>query len=176
MKLQLIALAVTVGFLTTLTAEAQQRRRTPPPRAQQAPAYDSAPRGGAAVGHRMAGCGLGSTAVQDPSKWSQVGASLLNLIGMQTFAISFGTSNCVEDGVAAAGREREVFVEANLEDLRRDVAAGEGEYLASMANLYGCQDNSSFNSAISQEKEAFLGASFDEATVLLDTAAASCEG
>src|SRR5690242_14183455 len=59
------------------------------------------------TGQNLAGCGLGSLAIQDNSKWSQVGASLLNATGWQSSGITFGTSNCTEDGVAAAGRERD---------------------------------------------------------------------
>ena len=91
------------------------------------------------MGHqRMAGCGLGSMLIEDNSKWPQVGASLLNGTGFQSFAISFGTSNCTEEGVMHASREKEAFVESNLADLRSDVSAGHGEYLSALAALYGC--------------------------------------
>src|SRR4051812_44427690 len=59
----------------------------------------------------MAGCGLGSLAIRDGSKWMQVVAATLNGTGVQTFGISFGTSNCTEDGVATAAREKEAFIE-----------------------------------------------------------------
>lgn len=89
--------------------------------------------------HRMAGCGLGSLAFDSDEKFNQVGASLLNATGMQSFAISFGTSNCTYDGITEASRERDAFVEANLADLNRDLARGNGEYALALASLYGCE-------------------------------------
>lgn len=130
--LAVVAMAVLVGSV----AEAAPRRKAAPARNT----YDSyeAPRamGG---GQRMAGCGLGSMVVENNDKWSQVAAAFLNGTGFQTFGISFGTSNCTEDGVASASREKDAFVEANIADLRRDVAIGEGEYLSSLASFYGCE-------------------------------------
>lgn len=132
-----------------------------------------------ASGQRMAGCGLGSMVVEDDSKWSQVGASLLNGTGMQSFAISFGTSNCTEDGAVNASREKEAFTEANLADLRKDVAVGSGEYLAALASLYNCQGENSqvFMSKLSESRESIFQ---DVATVpaslkIADQAAAQCQ-
>lgn len=109
--------------------------------------------------HRMAGCGLGSQAFDKDDKWSQVGASLLNFTGGQSFAISFGTSNCTYDGVAHASLEKEVFVEANLADLSRDIAVGEGEHVFALAKLYGCEGDA---------RLAFANQMHDRAGALLD--------
>jgi len=130
--LALVFMAVLVGS----AAEAAPRRKAAPRNT-----YDSyeAPRGMSSGGQRMAGCGLGSMVVENNDKWSQVAAAFLNGTGFQTFGISFGTSNCTEDGVASASREKDAFVEANIADIRRDVAIGEGEYLSSLASFYGCE-------------------------------------
>ncbi|NUM89499.1 MAG: DUF3015 family protein [Bdellovibrionales bacterium] len=112
----------------------------------------------------MAGCGLGSMVIEDNGKWAQVGAAFLNGTGFQTFAISFGTSNCTEDGVAMASRETEAFVEFNLADLRRDLAVGQGEYLSSLSSLYGCSGEKaeSFEKALVNDRETLF---VDEASI-----------
>ncbi len=121
-------------------------------------------------GHSMAGCGLGSLAIEDSSKWSQVGAAFLNGTGMQTFGISFGTSNCTEDGVASAAREKDAFVEANYADLRRDLTVGSGPYLSSLASFYGCKGNSAldFGRGLQKSQDKVLGASEAEASLVID--------
>jgi hypothetical protein len=123
-------------------------------------------------GQNMAGCGLGSLAIQDNSKWSQVGAGLLNATGFQTFAITFGTSNCTEDGVATASREKDAFVEANIADIRRDLAVGEGEYLSSLASYYGCKGalSASFGRALRKHQDKVLTAPAGEASRVIDSA------
>ena len=115
----------------------------------------------------MAGCGLGSMVVEDNNKWAQVGAAFLNGTGMQTFGISFGTSNCTEDGVATASREKDAFVEANLADLRRDLAVGQGEYLSSLAGLYGCQGEraAAFGQGLHREQARILSSEDDSQAI-----------
>lgn len=121
-------------------------------------------------GHRMAGCGLGSMVVEDQTKWAQVGAAFLNGTGMQTFGISFGTSNCTEDGVSTASREKDAFVEANIADIRRDIALGNGAYLSSLASLYGCKGESalSFGKALFKNREKVLNSTTEESSQVID--------
>ena len=180
--LSLLALSLT---LAAVSAEAAPRRKAAPPARQTYDSYDtraSSGYGSAAAGHNMAGCGLGSMVVEDKSKWAQVGAAFLNGTGMQTFGISFGTSNCTEDGVATAALEKDAFVEANLADLRRDVAAGEGEYLSSLASFYGCKgDNAkAFGAALHRNQDALLTAPAAQATQAIDgivsSQSLSCQG
>lgn len=150
------------------SAEAAPRRQQ---RAQ--PAYSAPSSGG---GQRQAGCGLGSMAIEDNSKWAQVGASLLNGTGFQTFAISFGTSNCSEDGVASASREKDAFVEANFADIRRDLSVGGGDYLSSLASLYGCKEASqaeSFHRALHKHRNDVLGSTPETASRTIDQAVAA---
>ena len=94
--------------------------------------------------HPMAGCGLGYVLFgnQDNSKIKQVFAATLNGIGTQTFGISSGTSGCTEDGAVKFVKEAEVFAEVNLDSLRREMAAGRGEYVDAFATLLGAKENS----------------------------------
>jgi hypothetical protein len=120
----------------------------------------------------MAGCGLGSMVVQENSKWAQVGAAFLNGTGFQTFGITFGTSNCTEDGVASAAREKDAFVEANIADIRRDLAVGQGEYLSSLASFYGCKGASAaeFGKALRKHQDKVQTAPATEASRVIDSA------
>src|SRR5262249_33013535 len=90
----------------------------------------------------MAGCGLGSLVFgTDNSKLMQILAATTNgTFGNQTFGITSGTSNCVEAGVVKAEKEQFAFVEVNFQDLKRNMAAGGGEFLSSFATLLGCED------------------------------------
>ncbi|HVY37130.1 MAG TPA: DUF3015 family protein [Polyangia bacterium] len=123
--------AIVIGLLASALsggAQAQWRGRPPPP----PPGY-----GGGWYG--MAGCGLGSV-IFGPlnTPGAQVMAASTNATGVQTFAITSGTSNCISGGVVAMDRRQEVFAEVNFRDLKRDMAAGGGEYLSAFEDLLGC--------------------------------------
>jgi hypothetical protein len=96
-----------------------------------------------AQGYGMAGCGLGSLVFQnDNSMIKQILAATTNgTFGSQTFGITSGTSNCTSAGVVKAEREQAAFVEVNFRDLKRDMAAGGGEFLKSFGTLLGCEDS-----------------------------------
>ncbi|MCO5143808.1 MAG: DUF3015 domain-containing protein [Oligoflexia bacterium] len=143
----ILGVALCVALVTD--AEAARRRNTKPSNNYEAP------RSMSSGGHRMAGCGLGSTVIEDDDKWAQVGAAFLNGTGFQTFAISFGTSNCTTDGVAQADKEGEIFVESNYSEIQRDLAAGKGEYLDGLVNVYGCEDVGSFKSNLIAGRKEF---------------------
>jgi len=89
------------------------------------------------------GCGLGKMFMGQPNFtgkhhiMQQVFAATTNQTGFQTFAISFGTSGCTNDGVFVSNQKVNAFAEINLDHLRQDMARGQGEYLASFAALIG---------------------------------------
>jgi hypothetical protein len=91
----------------------------------------------------MAGCGLGSLIFQsDNTMFKQILASTTNnILVPQTFAITTGTSNCTAGGVLKSEKEQAAFVEVNFRDLKRDMAAGGGEFLNSFSTLLGCEDS-----------------------------------
>jgi hypothetical protein len=94
------------------------------------------------AGYGMAGCGLGSLLFgNDNSKFMQILAATTNgTFWSQTFGITSGTSNCVQGGVVTAQKEQAAFAEVNFQDLKRNMAAGGGEFLSSFATLLGCED------------------------------------
>ncbi|HXJ22480.1 MAG TPA: DUF3015 family protein [Polyangia bacterium] len=93
-----------------------------------------------AQGYGMAGCGLGSLVFKDNTTGAQILAGTTNYIGVQTFAVTSGTSNCVSGGIIKAQREQAAFAEVNFQDLKRNMASGGGEFLTSFATLLGCED------------------------------------
>jgi hypothetical protein len=97
----------------------------------------------------MAGCGLGSLAFKEDKVVEQVLAGTTNgTFYTQTFGISSGTSNCTDDGVVSARRQVPMFIEANQIALANDIARGEGETLAHLSSVLGCNDDARFGSTL----------------------------
>ena len=95
-----------------------------------------------AAGYGAAGCGLGSLVFGDQPGPVQIFAATTNgTFGNQTFGITSGTLNCTSAGVVKAQREQAAFAEVNFQDLKRNMAAGGGEFVTSFASLLGCEDS-----------------------------------
>jgi hypothetical protein len=91
-----------------------------------------------AANYGMAGCGLGSIVMGKDG--NQILAATTNgTFWTQTFGITSGTSNCTRDGAVAKAHQALAFAEANYTSLMRQMASGEGEYLAGFVSLAGCQ-------------------------------------
>jgi hypothetical protein len=85
-----------------------------------------------------AGCGLGSMAFGTQPGFVQVLAATTNgLFGTQTFGITSGTSNCGKSLFALEGTK--IFIEGNKEALAKDAARGQGETIAALKHIAGCQ-------------------------------------
>jgi Protein of unknown function (DUF3015) len=91
------------------------------------------------------GCGLGKILWADNTHQKNIAPQVLMAItngtGMNTFAISSGTSGCTNDGKVMAEHKATVFTAANFENLSQDMAQGRGEHLASLAILMGVPAN-----------------------------------
>ena len=97
-----------------------------------------------AANYGAAGCGLGSLVFEkDQTWWKQVLASTTNTIGMQTIAITIGTSNCDAPTPLKVG-QAQAFVEANRVALANDIARGNGETIVGLSRVYGCEDSENF--------------------------------
>ncbi len=97
----------------------------------------------AAGSHPMGGCGLGYLLLsnKENTKVMQVlGATTNGTFGSQTFGISSGTSGCTEDGAVKLVKATEVYVEVNLDSIRRDMAVGQGEYVNTLASMLGASE------------------------------------
>jgi hypothetical protein len=87
------------------------------------------------------GCGLGKLAWADYKGQKEIAPQVLmvttNGTGMNTFAISSGTSGCTNDGKVMSEHKTTVFASLNFEALSAEMAQGQGEHLASLATLMG---------------------------------------
>jgi hypothetical protein len=83
------------------------------------------------------GCGLGSVIFEGQSGLvPQVLAVTTNgTFGNQTFGITSGTLGCSQHGVVSVPAKVAQFTGDNLDKLARDMAAGTGEILSSLATL-----------------------------------------
>ena len=88
----------------------------------------------------LAGCGLGSIAMG--SDGNQILAATTNgTFYSQMFGITTGTSNCTDAGAIAQNKQVPFFIEANRVALANDIARGNGETVASLAQVMGCSDS-----------------------------------
>ncbi|MES3036591.1 MAG: DUF3015 family protein [Bdellovibrionota bacterium] len=92
-----------------------------------------------------AGCGLGSIVMGKND--NQIIAATLNATGMQSFGITSGTSNCTDSGAVNSAQAVPVYIEVNKLALAKDAARGQGETLAGLAQLMGC-DAKAFGTAL----------------------------
>lgn len=91
----------------------------------------------------MAGCGLGAMAMGPES--GQISAATTNgTVFNQGFGISSGTLNCMTPGEQAALETQKTFFVNNLEELSKEMAQGEGQYLEAFAQTFGCSNYQSF--------------------------------
>src|SRR5262249_46385772 len=81
--------------------------------------------------------------------------------GNQTFGITSGTLGCTSGGMgktAKIQKEQQNFVASNIRDLKREMASGGGEYVASLSSLMGCSKETT--PAFSQFTQAHYQALF----------------
>jgi hypothetical protein len=113
-KMLLVAVAVTLSLMLVGSAFAAQKHG----------AYGAA------------GCGLGSMIFQDQRGIVQIFAATTNgTFGNQTFGITSGTSNCPAPQGLAKNERLNQFMAANMDNLARDIAMGNGETLDAFAEL-----------------------------------------
>lgn len=92
-----------------------------------------------AGGYGAAGCGVGNLIFQGKhDKVSQVLAATTNgTLANQTFGISTGTLNCDATGLVVASKEADTYAANNYDSLTKEMAAGTGEHLDTLASLLG---------------------------------------
>jgi hypothetical protein len=83
------------------------------------------------------GCGLGTQVWAGKSglPFKVLGATTNGTFGNQTFGITTGTLGCESGGVITADARLRMFAGANLDNLARDMARGDGETLEAFAHL-----------------------------------------
>lgn len=107
------------------------------------------------------GCGLGTLVLGQSG--NQILVATTNGTGSQTFAIISGTSNCTEGGRVT--QQVPMFIEINKAALAKDAARGEGETVAGLAQLMGC-DAKNFGSALkSNYNQIFVDTNMQPAAI-----------
>lgn len=109
-----------------------------------------------AAAYGDAGCGLGSLIFHDQPGAVQIFAATTNGTGLQSFGITSGTSNCDAKSIILAEQER--YVTHNFSGLAKEMAAGQGEQLATFADLLGCPSvkQAHFNTVTQQNYKAIF--------------------
>lgn len=94
---------------------------------------------GTAVADDSTGCGVGSMIFDGQSGvFPQILAVTTNgSTGNQTFGITSGTLGCDSDGTIDSAEKMGMFTGDNMESLALDMSRGEGESLATLAELMG---------------------------------------
>lgn len=83
------------------------------------------------------GCGVGTMifkgqkGVLPQTLAATTNGTLLN----QLFGMSTGTLGCEQDGIVLNEQERTMYVAANFDQIKQDMARGDGEYLTTLAAL-----------------------------------------
>lgn len=94
-----------------------------------------------------AGCGLGKVVMDGQTGTSSnLIASILNALLPNSFSMTSGTMGCDTTKTVQRDEVRSTFVASNLDSLSSDMAQGQGEYLAALADVMGIaqQDTPAF--------------------------------
>jgi hypothetical protein len=125
-----------------------------------------------------AGCGVGTMIFKgQKGVLPQILAATTNgTLGNQTFGMSTGTLGCEQDGVVMREHEKDMYVAANMDQIKLDMARGGGEYLATLASLMAVapEDQAAFFT-LTQDRFAEVAAPTDAKALLarLDEALAA---
>jgi hypothetical protein len=96
-----------------------------------------------AYAYDSTGCGLGSMAWRGHSGIiPQVAAVTTNQIGLQTVAITIGTSGCDPNGRVSGGTGKMLlsFLENNMEQFAMEASVGHGETLVTVAGILNADE------------------------------------
>lgn len=119
--------------------------------------------------HTNTGCGLGTLLWEnkaDNSILFEILQSTTNgTSGSQTFGITSGTSDCQKPSKIAQNEKLNTFVQANMDSLAQDIAAGKGETLDTFAEMLGVAPGQ--NAAFNAKLQANFGKIFTSDHVVL---------
>jgi hypothetical protein len=87
------------------------------------------------------GCGLGSLIWKDNSIVSALFRMTTNQsFSSQLFGITSGTSGCSQHSIVKRDMAPVYYAEANIEELKVEMAQGKGEYVSIFADALGCPE------------------------------------
>lgn len=99
--------------------------------------------------NNQTGCGLGAVIIKDDSSAVLLAlqATTNGTSGNQTFGITSGTLGCKKTKFVMNDRAEE-FVASNMDTLAKEISAGHGESVDTLAELLDVQDKEAFASAL----------------------------
>lgn len=118
------------------------------------------------------GCGLGSMVIKDDSSAVMLAlqATTNSTLGNQTFGITSGTSGCKKTKFVMNERAEE-FVASNMDILAKEIAAGHGESLDTLAELLDVQDKDAFAVALQSNYNSIYTSKHVQMSDVLDNIA-----
>lgn len=102
------------------------------------------------------GCGMGYEVAPNQSLVSSSTRSIVNATFSNSIAMTLGTSGCAKHSIVKNEAKGIHFAEANMNQLAVEMARGNGEFVASFASVYGCNDASAFGSMVQSNYESVL--------------------
>lgn len=88
------------------------------------------------------GCGLGWEVTDKKTVIATTTRATTNNVVPPTFGMTSGTIGCSQfDGIAKADQEAAVFVAMNFEQLKNELAVGQGEYVDAAAQSFNCSSD-----------------------------------
>ena len=85
------------------------------------------------------GCGLGWMVFKKNSLVSSALRATTNAIALNTVAMTSGTSGCAQHSIVKNESRGIHFTEANFEQLKMELAQGQGEFSQGLALVMGCE-------------------------------------
>jgi hypothetical protein len=118
------------------------------------------------------GCGLGSQIIKDDSSAVMLAlqATTNATSGNQTFGITSGTSGCTKTKFVMNERAEE-FVAANMDQLAKEIAMGQGESIDTLAELLDVEDKASFAASLQKNYNEIYASDKANMADVLDKAA-----
>jgi len=151
---KIISLALIALFSVSAVAADKRKKSTHAPKSEPAKRIERQTVGGLDNTNRtsfsreygLAGCGLGSQVMG--KRDGQIFATTTNGTGMQTIGITIGTSNCIDTPTSAKADNMDKFIVANQIKLADDIARGNGETLAGLAQVMNCKNADTLGTAL----------------------------
>lgn len=84
------------------------------------------------------GCGLGWQVTQDRTMLATTTRGSTNYFVPPAFGMTSGTIGCEQIGFAANDKQAATFVASNYQNLKSELAVGQGEYVTAMVESFGC--------------------------------------
>ena len=70
--------------------------------------------------------------------------------------MTLGTSGCAKHSIVYNEKQGIHFVESNRNELAVEMAKGQGEFVAGLAEVFGCQNAKAFGSMVQNKYESVL--------------------